>query len=95
MNRRSPYTATLSMTADMRAETGEGLAGWAKKSHLWKGMIPALMAKPTKRARNAAVASGAVSGVMTSGAMANEPVSTKSAMIPSITKRVESWVITK
>ena len=57
-NRTSPYTAILSMTPDMRAETGVGLAGWAYGSHLWNGMIPPFMENPIKSERNATIMSG-------------------------------------
>jgi len=56
-------------------------------------MIPAFMEKPTKRTRNATVMNGVVA--IRSGVIANEPVSTKSIMIPSRTKRDEIWVMKK
>jgi hypothetical protein len=81
------------MTPDMRAEIGEGLAGWAYGSHLWKGMIPALMEKPRKKQANATRMSGEV--MPCTGEKANEPVAVCREMIPRRTKRVENWVMMK
>ncbi len=43
----SPYTATLSITPDMRAETLLGAEGWALGSQMCIGTSPALVPKPT------------------------------------------------
>ncbi len=91
--RTRPYTATLSITPDIRAEIGDGLAGCAYGSHLWNGMIPALMENPVKRAKNAMVTRG--TDEVARCRNANELVITKRMMIPSRTNRDDNWVMIK
>jgi hypothetical protein len=43
------------MTPDISAETWLGAAGWARGSHTWSGMIPALEPKPRSASRNTAL----------------------------------------
>lgn len=46
--------AVFSITPLIRADTGEGAAGWASGSHTWSGSMPALAPKPNTARRKAA-----------------------------------------
>ena len=73
--RMSPYSATLSITADISAEMCAGATGCARGSQAWNGARPALVPNPTI----AAVATSAVGAPA-----ASEPLSAPWAASTSI-----------
>src|SRR4030095_7815116 len=52
LNRRNPYVPILSSTAARITEPAVGASTCASGSQVWNGNIGALIAKPTKNARN-------------------------------------------
>ena len=56
VTRSTPYSAVLSMTPLMSAETGDGAAGCASGSHTCSGTSPALAPKPSSARQKATAA---------------------------------------
>jgi hypothetical protein len=73
--RTIPYTPVLIITPDMSAETFDGAAGCASGSQMCRGMMPALMPKPTvaQRKTSDCVVAGRWDPMSLNEAKLNEP----------------------